>query len=106
MLTTSINIKQLDWVPVQGEHRISIDVSKVADVGTVWTFAEFVGFHPELAAISYPTRMEVHLVLLHEMLQAATVLGLEHTAMIDRLAEVGVPDDAIRHCYGGDMATE
>lgn len=106
MLTTTINIKQLDWVPGKGEHRISVDVAKVADLGNIWRFAESIGFHPELAAISYPARIEVHLMLLHENLPPDSVLGLESNSMIDQLFDVGVADDAIRHCYGGEMAVE
>jgi hypothetical protein len=106
MITTQINVKQLNWVPAKGEHRISIDVAKAPDLGILWTFAESIGFHPELAAIAYPAWLEVHLLLLHEQLPPDAVLGLESTMMIERLSEVGITDDAIRHCYGGDMATE
>lgn len=106
MITTKINVKQLDWVLAKGEHRISIDVAKAPDLGSLWTFAESIGFQPELAAIAYPSRLEVHLLLLHEQLPPGTVLGLKSTLMIERLAEVGIRDDAIRHCYGGEMAAE
>ena len=106
MITTQINVKQLDWVPAKGEHRISVDVAKVPDLGNLWTFAESIGFQPELAAISYPARIEVHLLLLHEQLSPESVLGLESTLRIERLAEVGIADEAIRHCYGGEMAIE
>lgn len=106
MITTKINVKQLDWVPAKGEHRISVDVAKAPDLGSLWTFAESIGFQPELAAIAYPSRLEVHLILLHEHLSPGTILSLESTLMIGRLAEVGIADDAIRHCYGGDMAVE
>jgi hypothetical protein len=106
MITTQTNLKQLHWVPAQGEHRISIDVTKAPDLGSLWRFAETIGFQPQLAAIAYPSRLDVHLVLLHEQLPPGTVLGLESTVLIERLAEVGIADDAIRHCYGGEMVVE
>ena len=106
MVATKTNVKQLSWVPEKGEHRISVDVSKVPDIGSLWKFAQSISFHPELTAITYPSRIEVHLMLLHERLSPSTILGLEYTLMIDRLSEVGIVDDAIRHCYGGEMAVE
>ncbi|XHX79468.1 MAG: hypothetical protein RBJ76_05925 [Stenomitos frigidus ULC029] len=106
LTTTNINLKQLDWVPQPGEHRFSVDVSKVTDLVRVWELASAAGAKPELAAIVFPSRVEVHLMLVQEQLPSGTVLGFELDALRAELESMNIPDDAIRHTYGGQMAVE
>jgi hypothetical protein len=56
--------------------------------------------------VDYPGRVEVQLLLLQEHLEPGPILGFDHDSLIDRLTEADVPDEAICHTYGGDMATE
>ncbi|PSB29918.1 hypothetical protein C7B82_10215 [Stenomitos frigidus ULC18] len=78
----------------------------VPDLIKLWEFGHSLGLQPELTVIQYHDRVEVHLLLLHEQLEPGTVLGFEWNALIERLLEVDVPDEAIRHTYGGQMARE
>jgi hypothetical protein len=104
-MSTTTNIKQLSWIPQKGEHRISVNIAKVANLRQVWDFAEGIGFQPELIAIQRRERIEIHLLLLQEQLEPGTVLGFEQLSLFDRLSEV-IPDNAIWHVYGGEMAVE
>ncbi len=103
--TIKTNVRQLFWIPAKGEHFISVNVALVPDLGKLWEFAKTLNFNPELAFIQYPNRVEIHLLLLHEQLEPGAIVGFEWNPQIDRLIEVGVPDDAIRHTYGGQMAS-
>ena len=103
MTTTKSNIKQLDWVPSKGERRLSVDISKVKNLGALWTFVESLNCQPELVSIRYNDRTEVHLMVLQEYLEPGTPLKRESNSIGDQLEEFGVPDEAIRHCYGGEM---
>jgi hypothetical protein len=104
MLTVT-NIKQLNWIPAKGEHRISVSIAKVPDFRQLWNFAESIEFQPELVAIQRRGQIEIHLSLLQEQLEVGAVLGFDHASLIDRLSEV-VSDQAIWHVYGGEMAVE
>ncbi|NJP12209.1 MAG: hypothetical protein HC866_24375 [Leptolyngbyaceae cyanobacterium RU_5_1] len=103
-MQTITNLKQLNWIPPRGEHRISINVAKVSNLGRLWNFAESLGFHPELIAMVFPNRVEIQLLLLQEQLEPDAILGFDYDPLIDRFVEVEVPDDAIRHSYGGKMS--
>jgi hypothetical protein len=102
--TIRTNVRQLFWIPAKGEHFISVNVALVPDLGKLWEFTKTIGFKPELASMQYPNRVEIHLLLLHEQLDPSTVVGFEWNPLIDRLIEVGVPDEAVRHTYGGQMS--
>ena len=95
-------LKALTYPPRAGEHYLSVNLAKEADVVKVFDLAKDLGFKPEVVQIS--TRRgttEIHALLFHEQ-------GIEFSPMheesdlsrrIDELADE-IETDAILHVYG------
>jgi arginyl-tRNA synthetase len=107
-MTTAISsppiqgLKALTYPPRPGEHYLSVDLTKVADVVKVFDLAKQLGFKPELVQIS--TRRgttEIHALLFHNrgVEQSPMEEENELSKRIEELADE-IETDAIRHVYG------
>jgi hypothetical protein len=106
MLTTTVktNVREVPRIPRPGEVYISANLGKVNDPKVLWNAAESVGFEPELVAIQFPDRIEIHLLLHYEQCEPGTLLGGEFDTQLDALVAAGIPDEGIRFVYGGSRA--
>jgi len=95
-------LKALSYPPAQGEHYLSVNLAKVADVVRVFDLANQLGFKPELVQISDRRGVtEIHALLFHEQGVASSPLegNSELSQRVDELADE-INTDAIRHTYG------
>ncbi|MEB3213899.1 MAG: hypothetical protein VKL39_21305 [Leptolyngbyaceae bacterium] len=102
-MTTTIatinGLKTVPYKPKPGEHQLSINLG-LADLADVFDLASSLGVKPEVVQIPCRDGIEIHALLISEMLPQSPLAGeSELSARLDEFADQ-VGADAIRHVYG------